>query len=342
MRRIRDIAIVVFLLSRSIQAQTLTQLRVVETVPVPSLPSVPMMLPISSDSDGNIYARFSQKDASSPPIIKIGADGTVKAAFTVASAVQESPELKGIEADIYEYEIDPSGKLFALGFIKSSLCILKFTDSGAFDGKITIDSQGVSHIINQFLLLPHETFLLGGRIRVREGGVSHDKPFSGIYNSSGKLIREITLKDDLEPKTSKATPEDSDFRKAIDFSRSLVSPDGKIYLIRHESPAKVFVISVGGDLISTYSIKSPLDGGMPGSSKLSQGRLAVDFVKSNESGPDTKIIRVVSADTGDVLADYDYPSEPKTLGAWAGLNADGFIFLGSNKGQLTRYRLTSR
>jgi hypothetical protein len=133
-------------------------------------------------------------------------------------------------------------------------------------------------------------------------------PFTAIFASDGTLLKEIKLDDDdaihdltvsSDPRV--VSPQNPTSNRAISFSQMLPAEDGDIYLVRWLTPAIVYAVSPGGEVVRRFKI-DPGDGDYrPGPVHISGNRMAVLFIQPKTR---QKIMKVVDLE-GQELASYE-------------------------------------
>ena len=98
--------------------------------------------------------------------------------------------------------------------------------------------------------------------------------------------------------------------RAIEFSKMEASDDGNIYLMRWTSPAIIYAVSPGGEVVHRFTVDPGSVACRPVSMHITGGKIAVLFV-NNESTLDT--MKVVDLQ-GRALATYNETADPRKPG----------------------------
>jgi hypothetical protein len=133
-------------------------------------------------------------------------------------------------------------------------------------------------------------------------------PFTGIFASDGSLLKELTLKDD-EKITEMAAAHDNRVtsptnrltNEAIDWGQAATASDGNIYVMRWLSPAVLYVISPGGQVVRRFEVDSGDANFKPLSMHISGNRIAVLFY---QEATFDKVMKIVDLE-GREVASYD-------------------------------------
>jgi hypothetical protein len=314
------------------------KLAVVETVPLTSLNSAPTLVPIRCDDDRNIYFRYYQQEMFKASVVKVSRDGTKVSTLTLESVPEEMRK-----AETTDFAVDQSGRVFLLAFLPSGYHLLRFSGSNAYEGDTKLDlAQPL--LLSQLVALPENRFFVTGTTPPGKEGTekSPTTPFNAILDESGKLVKDVQIRSDVRlAAPSNAANGETDLAKSVSLGISLAGDDGNLYIMRSTAPASIFVLSSGGIFLRHFEVASPLEDANAITFKVSNGQLAVEFAKFDEkTGFDRTVFRVVNAGTGEVFADYEATRE--TGARWACYAPDGFWFLGSSKGKLTRVRALPR
>lgn len=281
-------------------------------------------IPIKCDSGGNLYLRSRSTGPATFDLVQLSPNGARKATYKSA----DSPGLA--DAFIHDFSIGDDGKVYeivqALG---ERIFVLKFSANGQFDSKVEIAAEK-PFMPAQLVILRDGTFFISGtQTAEAQGGVG--SPVNSIYDSNGKLLRQISLKENSKPKKpTKLTDRATDLNSAIRFGRALLGQDGNIYVMRASSPATVYVISPAGKIVRVIKLEAPFEKASPVMLMLDAGRLAIEF--SDPAADDTSdtTIRVADGLTGEKIADYRIA--PELTEAVACYSDNRFTFVGDSNG----------
>jgi len=306
------------------QAQQ-AKLVVSDTAVSPTLGAGPVVVPLRCDDDLNVFFRpFSaQERPLTSPVLKLDKHATLQATFSLMS----SPELAGmVSGDFFP---TPDGELHELAWVpgKRIMYVLNFGKDGAFKSKVALE-RGFQPA--QLAVFPKGEFLATGLEPTQWGQTERNKPFTALFNSSGKLIKMIRLEDD-ERITKAAASGDTDYvssptdhgNRAVELGDVAMGADGNAYLMRRTNPTIVYAISPGGEVVRRLSIDPGNPRMMPQAIHAAKGRLVIMYSIERAIN-----FVVVDPTSGDVLVRYD--SGPKIGGAFACASDKEFVFLGND------------
>jgi hypothetical protein len=259
---------------------------------------------VRCDEKGNLYLRpYNSEMAISHsvlkgPIQKIDSDGNIVTTYSVSDAV---PNSSGGVAGV-AFFVSGDGTLYrivATNERKPTLYILKFGQDGSVDSAI--------HLQTDFFVPYQLAVFKSGELLVSGGlGEKQIEAFTGIFDSTGKLIRKISNSEDEESTKKVQVDASLTFQGSGFISSALASgdvapgSDGNMYLMRASSPAVIFAISPAGEVVKTFKV----DSGDPQFTAITlrsaPGRLAVSFRR--DQSPEL-FIKVVDFE-GNVLAAY--------------------------------------
>lgn len=276
------------------------------------------------DDRGDIYVRFMDADMNRMhhgitkiPIEKINFDGSLVATFHVTDAF----------ADISgkDFFVNGDGQVYQAGFMPDgAVYVVEFAAGGSLKSKIRLESTGF--IPYQITAFKSGEFLLSGTAGLSNG----HRPFTGVFDASGKLIKEIYEPED-EDSRRRAEAGELDFvpdgtnsgNAFVWHGDAALGSDGNAYLLRAASPALVYVISPKGEVVRKLRIDPPDAGLVAESIKPgAAGKLAISFLNR---GMITGMIKVVDLQ-GAFIANYssDNVRTPGLPGCYV---SSGFIYL---------------
>jgi len=312
------------------------QLRAGDRISVPSLPiSGGGTGPIRCDMRGNVYMRPVSPKANGllAPVVRISTDGQTTTVFDVSTV----SEVKAASVyEIYDFAVRKDGAVLQLVAMTSKdeqaiVAIIEMDGEDKSSSFVSVDSQLAPRQIGP---LPSGMFLISGlrRSTRSEGGrtLQSSTPFVAIFDSRGKLVRELHLAEDVKvPDIDTAKPDNPDTSgmRAVDLSQLVVSDDGTAYFLRAGKPPRIFAISSTGEVISSYLVPVPSEDASTPSIMYASGRLAFDFfVPAGADDPRMNLtIRVVDAQTGQVF--WDYVPAKEIYGIPACYSGQDFTFL---------------
>jgi hypothetical protein len=122
-------------------------------------------------------------------------------------------------------------------------------------------------------------------------------PFTGIFSSDGRLLKEVTLADDQrihEMATAgdrrvvpAQAPGDN---RAVGRGQLAIGPDGNAYLMRWLSPTPFYVVSEGGEVVRSFTVDPGDADYMPVAMHIAGHNIAILFFQSQTR---QKLLKVV-------------------------------------------------
>lgn len=295
-----------------------------------------VMVPLKCDERGSVYVRgYRSDDPVGVPVVKFSAEGRRVTTFDVRAI----PVLKesGVAAD---FAVGLRGEVFML-VLKSpeERVIVKFRSDGRFDTQFELSPFFDPSTI---AVLSSGEMLVSGLKYSRERSEAV-QPITALYDRSGKLIKVLELRDDVQfedkqrerpesdsPKPD-ATPDVSEIERYASVSLGAAEAEGRnFYLMRAESNPIVFVISESGDVVHRFVAASPGPGFRPVTMKVAGGRVAIQFEETaaddkQNRGVSKQVFAIFDSSSGEKLLEYTTPAE--VGGAFACYSPDAFIFL---------------
>ena len=268
-------------------------LELVETITISTELASNFAAPFRCDSDGNLYVMPSFGDGDTG-IRKLNKKGELQALLRASTATDPA-----IEVATY-FSLGPDGTVYQLGFPHMfKRYIVAFGKDGSVKSEIGLETPfkwGPS------LMMPFASgdFLVTGLKYNPEGPDLPRLPFTGIFSSSGVLLKEISLKDDKNIADMGASGDDRVVpagsplaNLAVENGAMESAPDGNIYLMRNLSPAIVYAISPGGAVVKRFEVKPDEGHYRPFIMHISGGRIAVLF---REAQTHKQLVKVVDLD----------------------------------------------
>lgn len=265
------------------------------------------------DSQGNVYIRpvSDKTNMLLSPIVRISPDGQHMTKFDIASA----PEIRESSGyNINDFVVRKDGTIVILAGAankdnKLFVAIAQIDPEDMTTSVVRIDSDLRP---SQIVPLPSGMFLLSGVVRSSEGSGKEirqsTKPFTGIFDSRGKLVREVKLPGDVkipDVESSNSEKADPSNLQAVYLSHFVAADDGTIYMLRNGSPPRVFVLSSYGEVLRTFTFKPPTADAIVSSMYYLGNRLAFSFSLSDLNDfASNMVIRVIDAEDGHTLWDY--------------------------------------
>lgn len=295
-----------------------------------------IVVPVKCNPSGDISVRVS--GGGRGPILKIARVGRRIVRFSIDTV----PGL--LEARIYDFATGVFGDIYVLARDnRKQTYIVHFADDGQYKSKHILDARLQP---GQIAVFRSGQLLIAGQHEPAEGeeGINA-KPFIGIFNESGKLLKELSLRKDVEPKLSKSSESqggdadrpgpDRTYEEATVLSSAVGAEDGNIYFMRHTPNGPVFVVSPSGG-VRRIDLSPPKDTQLS-AIQVGNGRIAAEFLrflpKSDQIG--SVILEVIDAQTGEREAEYSH-SDFNIGSGFACYAQNDFTFLGSDpSGRLT-------
>ncbi|HVS90154.1 MAG TPA: hypothetical protein VHF01_18280 [Candidatus Acidoferrum sp.] len=323
-------------------------LRNTEVTTLNNQPNDPLIGIAQCDLRGSIYFRtYQYPEPLSAPVIRIAPD---KTRFVTAELGKRS-EFNGSLYQILDFRVDPKGQVWTLVMSrkddKVTISIVVFDEDGKFKSQTKL--QGELFSATEFVPFASGQILVTGykRLAPEKSAPPEEvkrpavEPFTAIFDTSGKIVRELNLPGDVkDPDTpAKNSPQSEnsqksrvDVRSAVMNAGTSLGDDGNVYLVRKTNQPNVYVISESGELLRHFQVDRPSDTANPLFMRFVGGhRLLFNFVESvppDDPGGDTEIFAVIDAESGETL--YRYRVAGTSGGAFACYNSDqSFVFLNS-------------
>lgn len=286
----------------------------------------------SCDEDGNLYL-----GADSPlqaTIRKLNTNGELLATFKGDT----NPDVKfGFAGAFF---VMPDGELYQWFGEKDSpnLYVMAFKNDGSYKSSIKLD-PGFKWMPAGLSVFRHGEILMTGQQFAKVNGTAQPAiPFTGILSVDGRLLKRLDMEGDGRIKdaalASTAPPTALPTDHTISWGRAAAAKDGNIYVMRYLSPARVYAVSPGGEVLRNFQVDPRVPNAMPDQMSISGSRIAIDFVNyaSHEH-----VIKVVDLE-GNELATYDpaaasdkTKSEPIGVFACYTASPEHFTFIGYGK-----------
>lgn len=268
---------------------------------------------LNCDEDGNIY---------------LGAEnwaGTIKKLNSKGELLATIDRHNNPDVEVYgagSYTLSPTGELYTwVGSQKDrAFHMLIYGADGQYKSAIKLEGD-VRWVPGPFAVFGNGNFLMIGQ---RYG---HDvkqpmTPFTGLYRSDGKLLKQIALEDDERIQdlakekehdsklTSAAVPTSN---PAVALGHAQSAKDGNIYVMRWLSPAVFYVVSPSGEVLRRFTVDPGRSNLMPVTMHISGNRIAVLFRDNGTREQEMKIVDL----NGEEIASYDAtsPDPQRPLGA---------------------------
>ena len=328
---ISQLSWLLWLLTLSVAAQP-QMLTVKERVQVGTEKAQDFTMPLVTDADGNIYARYGDGEHPVEPITMISPQGRKLYTFDLDDVLGTG------RARIVDFCTDGRGDLYVLvGTQQGDFSIVSFGTDRQVRTTMGL-SPGVEPL--QMAVLKNGDLMVAGR-SPRHGESLDSAPMLAVVNPQGKIARNVGLQGDVAPEdkgerilNNGAMKRDKRFEASLAFSRMVTADNGSVYLMRSGGNAVVFGISPSGTTLQRLSLDAPL-GYLLRQIRVAKGVIAALFItKLAEPNSEitAKYVRTYAADTGKLIAEYTLPSEvPSLLAGFDGQT--GFTFFGADPQQ---------
>jgi hypothetical protein len=255
--------------------------------------------PFVCDGDGNLYLH--SESAGVTAIRKLNPKGERTALFEPAANPDVKISVTG------SFSVNPDGDLYMLAFAAEELnrYVLVFKPDGTYKTKIKLD-PGFAWVPSAIAVFPNGSLLVTGQEYARDRNAPK-LPFTGIFRSDGKLLKELNLEDDdaiqdmangRDPRvTSLMTPASN---RAISWSQIESAKDGNLYLMRWLSPAVFYAISPSGQVVRRFAVDPGNTEFRPAAMHISGNRIALLFYQPQSM---EKIMKIVDLE-GHELSTY--------------------------------------
>lgn len=251
------------------------------------------------DEDGNIYLG---NEYGGEPIRKLSPKGDLATSFNLNSdsdveVYGDGPFALSVDDELYAWVGNRKDRTYY---------VLVFGSDGRYKRKIKLDT-GFPWAPGPFAVFKNGSLLMTGQ--EYDGDVRRPMlPFTAIFRPDGKLLKELSLEDDerihklaveRDPKlTSIAVPNSN---RAVAWGHAQPAKDGNIYIMRWLSPAVIYAVSPGGEVVRRFSIDPGSSRFMPVNMHVAGNRIAILF---RDEGTKEQNLKVVNLN-GEELASYD-------------------------------------
>ncbi|MFZ0960796.1 MAG: hypothetical protein WAO35_07800 [Terriglobia bacterium] len=298
------------------------------------------------DNAGNVYMRMAQPapaDPSVQPVTKISADGRHVTTFSLESVPGLAPK-----SFIDTFAFGLRGEVFAFAHNGDVPEFISFRDDGQFDSASRIDPDIYSA---QLTVFSSGEFLLRGIESSGPSGKKRQDPFTGIFDRNGKLLKKITLQDDVQFKSRDDFKDAAEYRKELRAAmevfwsgQAFSADDGNVYLVRPSKAALVDVLSPGGEVVRQLTLNPPDSSFKAGSVKVAGGMVVVEFLQKIPGDSQNRISQIIysifDTEKGEKLYDYEGPSE--IIGIFACYTPNYFTFLSVDDNGLSLVHAATR
>jgi hypothetical protein len=269
-----------------------SHLDVVETVTMPTELASTFAAPFRCDSDGNFYLMTSF-DAESG-IRKLTKKGELLALYLASTATD--PKIDAVMS----FSVGVDGTVYQIAFPHSrDRYVLVFAKDGIVKSEVKLDT-GFGWVPSRVTPFASGDLLISGLKYDPAGADLPRLPFTGIFSSSGVLLKEIALADDKSIHDMAVSGDEHVVAAGYPLGNLAVengamepASDGNIYLMRNLSPAIVYAISPGGAVVKRFTVDPGKDHYRPFVMHIVAGRIAILF---REGQTHEQVVKVVDLD----------------------------------------------
>jgi hypothetical protein len=296
------------------------------------------------DADGNLYIRkYAMDRPMLGPVVKIDPDGKRVALFDPVAFSQLALD----RADAFSPASD--GGMYQVaqsGVLKPRIYVLHFSSDGSASSPTLLAADLE---VYTFAAFASGSFLVSGVERDLQNKNDQGHNFTAVFSADGRELAQLSFEESRTPRKAGAKPgvggspgaaapnevqnevQNSAEKAApgLDLAYAEVGSDGNLYVMRHSSPALVYVIAPSGKIVQTLKIAAPVPGAAPSAFHVSGNRLAISF--GNEKSESLTIV-VADAQTGQRIASYSDPTGLGTAFACYSANEGVFTFLNLGEG----------
>ncbi len=250
---------------------------------------------LQCDDNGNIY--LGTDAAAYPGIRKLNSKGELIASFKPDT----NPDVTIMGAG--HYFVTRDGEVYQSVFAKDepTRYVLIFKNDGTYKSNIKLE-PGFGWIPANVSVFPHGELLMTGQQFAK---ARPSIPVTGIFSAGGQLLKRLDLEGDGPIKeaalANKAPLDALPTDHTITWGKSAVANDGNVYVMRYLSPAMVYAISPGGEVVRSFTVDPGISGAMPVEMRTSGNRIAIFFTQRSTHEKTMKIVDL----EGHELATYD-------------------------------------
>ncbi len=262
----------------------------VQTIEAPGEIATEFGPPLRCDQDGNLYL---QAETFGSGVRKLSPKGKRLATYNPNA----DPAVKtNISAT---FALDADGTLYALADAQDTITryVFVYRADGGYKSTIKLD-PGFAWEPSALGVFPSGELLITGLRYARDADRRIVQiPFTGLFRSNGTLLKEIAPEEDsalqeLAEAGDKMlkVPRVPASNLAISFSQTAVAQDGNLYLMRWYSPAILYAISPGGEVVRRFAVDPGDQKFHPMAMHVSGNRMAVHFFNSQTGENLMKIV----------------------------------------------------
>lgn len=274
--------------SENAPASTEHYLTTAETITAPA-EAATGFTKLDCDADGNLYLGAESPGALA--IRKLNPKGERIAVYEPGA----NPDVKIWNAG--DYSLTKDGELYVWVGAKDEITryVLVFKSDGSYKERIKLE-PGFPWLPASLAVFPNGELLMTGQAYVKETSRPM-LPFTGIFASNGKLLKEINLEDDVRVHDLAAAHDshvvssvNPTSNRAVAWGRMAAAKDGNIYVMRWLSPAEFYAISPGGEVIRRFTVDPGKPDYMPIQMHIAGNRIAVLFAEHQTLGTILKVV----------------------------------------------------
>jgi len=226
----------------------------------------------------------------------------------------------------------------------------KYGEDGSFKSRFRLPDEFEPM---RLALSPDGTALISGmRLGAPAEGEEKVRPFLGLFDRAGELVRDVTFGGDTAsagggPSTANAAPGGvkQGTREALELSSVQFSSDGSFVLARLQGLGPIYTVSPDGFALKTIHPSAPTDSHLS-SVVVNGSTIAAEFVRMKSGSTQHEIsdvfISLINSQTGEQQALYHHSSW-KIGASLACYKGDTFTFLaGDQNGQLQIVRAAAQ
>lgn len=251
------------------------------------------------DEDGNIYVRLyvsravTGRSSLESPLQKIKPDGSLGELFQNTTTDGDKLGTTGIA-------VAPDGQVYQVGWGRDlNLFVSTFAKDGSVKARTKLATE-FFHPANLAVFKSGEFLFTGSN------GKDRSIPYTAVFSSDGKFVKEITEADTAEENPHSKSPAESSSGNVqsqdITFGAAVGGADGNVYFGRAVSPALIYGVSPSGEVVRKLKIDPGRSGYVMGPIRAYKGGLAVAFSLPWQAG--SVLIKVVTY-SGDPIATYE-------------------------------------
>jgi len=265
-------------------------------------------LPTDCDEQGRSYVKLVKPvPGMVGPLLRLSSKGVLEAEFDTDGAVMNL------------YAVRPNGGVAMVHVDGGTKVVDNFGRDGKRESSVPLERPPIPFFPMQIAVFRSGEMLVAG-LQYHPGY----KAGTAIYDPAGHLVKQFVLDGDaeiehaIEVGDARYARAPGEGNEAVTRSVAITGDDGFVYLMRATSPATVYVISSGGEVIRKIVVNAPTDKALPDFGiRVVKNRLAIKFSRECDdpvifSSCRGTVYTVVDATTGQKLADYE--TEDETAG----------------------------